>query len=148
MSSAHAFAEGSIMLLVNNNRFTHREIEFAASPEPDETRLPRWHEWYTEQKHSPVVDFVDEWTEFYHNITDAREMPAWFDEYVKIEDEVVRQLEPRREGRIYCRDDVINYGDTGNSIEKCHRAWLNQTSNPYGDYMGIYNSTPQTLPSE
>ena len=91
---------------------------------------------------------MDEWTEFYLGTTDAREMPAWFDEYVKIEDEVVRRLEPQREGRIYCRDDQINWGDRKNSIEKCHRAWLNNTSNPYDDYMSIYSSTLPPLPSE
>ena len=91
---------------------------------------------------------MDEWTEFYGNITDAREMPAWLGEYVKIEDEVIRELEPRSVGRIYCRDDDINKSDRTGSINKCHRAWLNQTSNPYDDYMSIYSSTPPPLPSE
>ena len=91
---------------------------------------------------------MDEWTEFYLNVTDARDMPAWLDEYVKIKDESIRRLEPGREGRIYCRDDDINEGDRKDSIEKCHRAWLNQTSNPYDDYMSIYRSTLPQLPSE
>ena len=91
---------------------------------------------------------MDEWTEFYLNTTDAREIPAWFEEYVKIKDKSIRRLGPRREGRIYCRDNDINYGDRKDSIEKCHRVWLNQTSNPYDDYMVIYKSTQPTLPSE
>ena len=91
---------------------------------------------------------MDEWTDFYINITDAREMPAWLGDYVKIEDESIRRLEPRSVGRIYCRDDDINYNDRTDSINKCHRVWLGQTSNPYVDYTDIYKSTEPPLPSE
>lgn len=111
------------------------------------SRLPRWQEWYTQQ-HSPVVDFVDEWQGFYKNITDSREMPVWFDNYLNIEDKSIRRLEPRREGRIFCRDDAIRSRDRKDSIVKCHRAWLGEVSNPYRDYIGIYQSTLPPLPSE
>jgi len=100
---------------------------------------PRWVDEYLGMKHQPVIDFENEWQDFYINITDTRAGPDWLDDYRRIKDTAPFQF-PKTRGnpsseRIYCRDPIVNPNDKHSPIATCPEHWLGSILNDSDPYI-------------
>ena len=109
---------------------------------------PRWLTWYTRQRDTALIEYANEWTNWYQNIANDKDEPSWLDWYTDIrQDNGDRFILPEYGRPYYCIDTSIS--EDGESIRNCQELWLNyKTENPYrSQYLGIsYPDDPDLLP--